>query len=51
MAEVRFFMLILRALLEVSSALSPPLVIGCKAKENLAEGILDRLLKIIWVND
>lgn len=35
-AEGRFFMFILRAPLEVSSALAHPLVIGCKAKENLA---------------
>lgn len=43
--EVRFFMFILRALLEVSSSLSHPLVIGCQAKENLAGGILGRFIE------
>lgn len=36
MIEVRFSMCLLRAFLEVSSALSHPLVTGYKAKENLS---------------
>lgn len=46
MVEVRFPMCVLKALLEVPSALSHPLATGCKARESLAAKL--DLLKVIW---
>lgn len=41
----KIFRVYCKGLLEVSSALSHPLVIGCKAREDLAGGILDRFIE------
>lgn len=48
MIEARFSCVYLKGLLEVSSALLHDMGIGCKAKENLAGGILDRFIEDNW---
>jgi len=41
----KIFLVYFKGLLEVSSALLHLVVIGCKAKENLTEGFLDRFIE------